>query len=192
MKRKYGDQIDDKVFTNCTNTIVKHVDMIKNLVNQFSAFARFPDANIARCKIEDIVLETITLYQESHENIEIKSRLEKNIPILRLDHQHMKQAFLNLIDNAVYAVEKNGLILIDVTFDEILKIVRIEISDNGKGISDKEKTRLFEPYFSTKKSGMGLGLAIVQSIISDHNGVIRVQDNKPKGAKFIIELPAEV
>jgi len=192
LKRKYGDQIDDKVFTNCTDTIVKHVDLIKNLVNQFAAFAKFPDANIARCKIENIVLETITLYQESHENIEIKSRLEENIPILRLDHQHMKQAFINLIDNAVYAVEKNGLILIDVTFDEILKIVRIEISDNGKGISDKEKTRLFEPYFSTKKSGMGLGLAIVQSIISDHNGVIRVQDNNPKGAKFIIELPVEI
>ena len=192
LKRKYGDQIDDKVFTNCTHTIVKHVDLIKNLVNQFAAFAKFPDANIARCKIENIVLETITLYQESHENIEIKSRLEENIPILRLDHQHMKQAFINLIDNAVYAVEKNGLILIDVAFDEILKIVRIEISDNGKGISDKEKTRLFEPYFSTKKSGMGLGLAIVQSIISDHNGVIRVQDNKPKGAKFIIELPVEI
>ena len=191
LKRKYGDQIDDKVFTNCTDTIVKHVDLIKNLVNQFAAFAKFPDANIARCKIENIVLETITLYQESLENIEIKSRFGKNIPILKLDHQHMKQALLNLVDNAVYAVEKNGLILIDVAFDEILKIVRIEISDNGKGISDKEKTKLFEPYFSTKKSGMGLGLAIVQSIISDHNGVIRVQDNKPKGAKFIIELPAE-
>ena len=68
--------------------------------------------------------------------------------------------------------------------------MRIEIADNGKGISDAEKTRLFEPYFSTKKSGMGLGLAIVSSIISDHNGVIRVQDNMPAGAKFIIELPA--
>ncbi|MEN8211034.1 MAG: ATP-binding protein [Thermodesulfobacteriota bacterium] len=192
LKRKYGDQIDDKIFTNCTTTIVEHVDMIRNLVNQFSAFAKFPDANIAQCKIENIVLETITLYQEGLENIKIQSKFGKNIPILKLDHQHMKQAFINLVDNAVYAVGKNGLILIDVTFDEILKIVRIEISDNGKGISDKEKTKLFEPYFSTKKSGMGLGLAIVQSIISDHNGVIRVQDNEPKGAKFIIELPVKL
>ena len=190
LKRKYGDQIDDKVFTNCTHTIVKHVDMIRNLVNQFSAFAKFPDANIARCKIENIVLETMTLYQEGLKNIEIKSRFGKNIPVLKLDHQHMKQAFINLIDNAVYSLGEKGLILIDVTFDEILKIIRIEISDNGKGISDREKTRIFEPYFSTKKSGMGLGLAIVQSIISSHNGVISVQDNKPEGAKFIIELPA--
>ena len=60
----------------------------------------------------------------------------------------------------------------------------------GRGISDEEKTRLFEPYFSTKKSGMGLGLAIVSSIITDHKGMIRVQDNKPVGARFIIELPA--
>jgi two-component system, NtrC family, nitrogen regulation sensor histidine kinase NtrY len=190
MKRKYGDQINDKIFTNCANTIVEHVDMIRNLVNQFSAFAKFPDTNIAQCKIENIILETFALYKESLENIQLTSRFGENIPILKLDHQHMKQAFINLIDNAVHAVKKNGIILIDVTFDEILKIVRIEINDNGIGISDKEKTRLFEPYFSTKKSGMGLGLAIVQSIISDHNGVIRVQDNKPKGAKFIIELPA--
>ncbi len=190
LKRKYGDQINDKVFTNCANTIVEHVDVIRNLVNQFSAFAKFPDANIAQCRIENIMLESIALYRESLDTVKLKYKFGKNLPILKLDHQHMKQAFINLIDNAVYAMKKKGLILITITFDEILKIVRIEISDNGKGISDQEKTRLFEPYFSTKKSGMGLGLAIVHSIISDHNGVIRVQDNKPKGAKFIIELPA--
>ena len=141
-------------------------------------------------KIENVILETIALYREGLENVDIRSRFTDNIPVLKLDHQHMKQAFINLTDNAVYAVNKNGTILFDVSYDEILKIVRIEIADNGKGISDTEKTKLFEPYFSTKKSGMGLGLAIVHSIISDHNGVIRVQDNKPKGAKFIIELPA--
>jgi two-component system nitrogen regulation sensor histidine kinase NtrY len=79
--------------------------------------------------------------------------------------------------------------VISLAHDPILKIVRIEIADNGIGISDEGKTRLFEPYFSTKKTGMGLGLTIVSTIISDHNGMIRVQDNKPKGAKFVIELP---
>ena len=189
LKRKYGGTINDDIFTGCADTIVEHVDLIRNLVNQFSAFAKFPDANATQVRIENIVLETIALYKEGLENVDIQSRFSDNIPMLKLDHQHMKQAFINLIDNAVFAVNKDGMILIDVSFDEILKIVRIEIADNGKGISDKEKTRLFEPYFSTKKSGMGLGLAIVNSIISDHNGVIRVQDNKPKGAKFIIELP---
>ncbi len=190
LKRKYAHQINDEIFTNCTDTIVEHVDLIRNLVNEFSTFAKFPDANIAPCRIENIILETIALYREGLEKMDIRSNFAPNIPGLKLDHQHMKQAFINLIDNAVYAVDKKGEILIDVSYDEILKIVRIEIADNGKGISDKEKTRLFEPYFSTKKTGMGLGLAIVSSIISDHNGVIRVQDNKPTGAKFIIELPA--
>lgn len=190
MKRKYGKIIDDDIFSNCADTIVEHVDLIRNLVNQFSTFAKFPDANVAPCRIENIVLETIALYKDGLEKVDLRSRFAQNIPVLKLGHQHMKQAFINLIDNAVYAVNQDGLILIDISYDEILKIVRIEIADNGKGISDKEKTKLFEPYFSTKKSGMGLGLAIVHSIISDHNGVIRVQDNKPKGAKFIIELPA--
>lgn len=190
LKRKYGKQINDDIFTGCADTIVEHVDLIRNLVNQFSAFAKFPDANVSQGRIENVILETIALYKEGLENVDIRSRFAEDIPSLKLDHQHMKQAFINLIDNAVAAVNKNGMILIDVSYDDILKIVRIEIADNGKGISDNEKTRLFEPYFSTKKSGMGLGLAIVNSIISDHNGVIRVQDNKPRGAKFIIELPA--
>jgi two-component system nitrogen regulation sensor histidine kinase NtrY len=71
-------------------------------------------------------------------------------------------------------------------------MVRIEVIDNGRGISPENKARLFEPYFSTKKQGTGLGLAIVSTIITDHNGFIRVKDNTPKGTKFIIELPARV
>lgn len=190
LKRKFGHQIDDEVFASCADTIVEHVDMIRNIVNQFSTFAKFPDAHIGRFKIETIIQETIALYREGLEHVTFKTVFQEDIPTLKLDHQYMKQAFINLIDNAVYAVEKKGTIFFDAGYDDILKIVRIEVSDTGKGISDREKTRLFEPYFSTKKTGMGLGLAIVQSIISDHNGVIRVQDNQPRGAKFIIELPA--
>ncbi|NDY71715.1 PAS domain-containing sensor histidine kinase [Desulfobacter hydrogenophilus] len=191
LKRKYGKIIDDEVFTGCADTIVEHVDLIRNLVNQFAAFAKFPDTNFTSARIENIILETVALYKEGLEQVDIQTRFKDDIPTLKLDHQHMKQAFINLVDNAVYAINKKGTIVIDLSYDPILKIVRIEIADNGKGISDKEKTKLFEPYFSTKKTGMGLGLAIVNSIISDHNGVIRVQDNQPNGAKFIIELPAE-
>jgi two-component system nitrogen regulation sensor histidine kinase NtrY len=190
LKRKYGKQINDEIFNGCADTIVEHVDLIRNLVNQFSTFARFPDTNFSKDRIENVILETIVLYREGLERVDIQSNFGEDIPFLKLDHQQMKQAFINLIDNAVFAVNKEGIIVIDVSYDPILKIVRIEIADNGKGISDKEKTKLFEPYFSTKKSGMGLGLAIVNSIISNHNGMIRVQDNQPRGAKFIIELPA--
>ncbi|MBF0376812.1 MAG: HAMP domain-containing protein [Desulfamplus sp.] len=189
LKRKYSKNIQEDVFDQCIDTIVEHVDLIRNLVNEFSTFAKFPDTHIVPARIEAIIQETIALYKEGLENVDIQFSYPNDLPELPLDRQQMKQAFINLFDNAVAALNKRGTITIDITYDKILKFVRIEMADNGKGISDHEKTRLFEPYFSTKKSGMGLGLAIVNSIITDHKGMIRVQDNEPVGAKFIIELP---
>ncbi len=190
LKRKYSKKVNEPIFDKCTDVIVDHVDLIRNLVNEFSTFAKFPDTHFMPCRIEDIVEETVDLYKEGLEHVSIQINCEENLPVINLDRQQMKQAFINLIDNAIAAINKKGAITIEISFDVILKIIRIEVSDSGKGISDEEKTRLFEPYFSTKKSGMGLGLAIVNSIISDHKGMIRVQDNKPEGAKFIIEIPA--
>ncbi|MEA1967026.1 MAG: ATP-binding protein [Thermodesulfobacteriota bacterium] len=193
LKRKYSKKIDETIFNTCTEMIIEHVDLIRNIVNEFATFAKFPETTLLPCRIEKIMEETVVLYKEGLEHIEITTRYDDDIPKINLDRQQMKQAFINLIDNAVAALpqkNKKGSISINISFDEILKTVRIEMADNGQGISDKEKTRLFEPYFSTKKSGMGLGLAIVNSIISDHKGMIRVQDNKPAGARFIIELPA--
>jgi two-component system nitrogen regulation sensor histidine kinase NtrY len=136
------------------------------------------------------VEETIALYREGHPNIQFKFFTENPIPRIKLDRQQIKQALINLVDNAVASIKKAGDITIHLTHDPILKTVRMEVADTGEGVSDEDKTHLFEPYFSTKKSGMGLGLTIVSSIISDHNGTIGVQDNKPHGAKFVIELPA--
>ncbi|MCP3899247.1 MAG: PAS domain S-box protein, partial [Desulfobacteraceae bacterium] len=189
LKRKYSKKINEEIFDTCTNSIIVHVEHIRNLVNQFSTFAKFPEVHLKQCSIETIVNETIALYKEGLENVEIRTVFGENIPDLSLDSQHMKQAFINLFDNAVSALNNNGTIIATISFDEILQIVTVEIADNGKGIADNEKTKLFEPYFSTKTSGMGLGLAIVNSIITDHHGSIRVQDNEPSGAKFIIELP---
>ena len=93
------------------------------------------------------------------------------------------------LDNAIEAIDGQGEVVIDLSYDSILQIVRIEVADSGKGIPAEHEGRLFEPYFSTKKSGTGLGLAIVNTIVTDHNGFIRVQDNKPKGTRFVIELP---
>jgi two-component system nitrogen regulation sensor histidine kinase NtrY len=108
---------------------------------------------------------------------------------MNLDRQQFKQAMINLVDNAVAAVRNQGHVTITAAYDPILKLVRLEVADDGTGIADANKIRLFEPNFSTKKAGMGLGLTIVNSIVTDHNGMIQVQDNLPKGAKFVIELP---
>ena len=96
---------------------------------------------------------------------------------------------INLVDNAVAAIKDNGNIVITLEHDNELKAVSIEVADDGAGISEEDKARIFEPNFSTKKTGSGLGLTIVNTIIADHKGVIRVQDNYPKGTKFIVELP---
>jgi two-component system nitrogen regulation sensor histidine kinase NtrY len=192
LKRKYVSQIEDPVFEECTRMIIDHVDLIRNLVNEFSAFAQFPTANPTLCNIRSIIEETVTLYREGLDQVEFDFRISEDIPDLNLDRQQIKQAMINLIDNAVAAMEEKGRITIDLSHDAILKMVRIEVADNGPGISDEDKTRLFEPNFSTKRAGMGLGLTIVSSIVVDHNGRVRVQDNHPQGAKFVVELPVDV
>ena len=166
------------------------MDLIRNLVNEFSAFARFPTANPRPQRLPSIIEETVALYTEGPKKTRFDIRIDDRIPLLNLDRQQIKQAMINLVDNAIAAIDDNGYITITVTNDPILKRVRIEIADDGPGISDDDKTRLFEPNFSTKKAGMGLGLTIVNTIIVDHHGMIRVQDNQPRGAKFVIELPA--
>jgi two-component system nitrogen regulation sensor histidine kinase NtrY len=189
LKRKYAARLADPVFEECTRTIIDHVDLIRNLVNEFSAFARFPSANPRLCDLPPIIEETVALYREGHPHVRFQLDLPSGMPQLELDRQQIKQAMINLVDNAVSAIRQKGTIAIGVTHDPVAKRVRVEVADDGTGISEEDKTRLFEPNFSTKKSGMGLGLTIVSTIVEDHNGTIRVQDNTPCGAKFIIEFP---
>ncbi len=189
LKRRYSQQVNEPIFEECTQMIIDHVELIRNIVNEFSSFARFPTANPRPCNMQVIIEETLALYREGHPEIQFKLDIKDMIPEIRLDRQQIKQAMINLVDNAVASIVGQGTLLITLAHDPILKMIRLEIADTGTGISDEDKIRLFEPNFSTKKSGMGLGLTIVSTIITDHNGMIRVQDNQPRGAKFIIELP---
>ena len=192
LRRRYENQIqgDNSVFLECTQTIINQVDQIKNLVDEFSSFARLPALNPQPSDLPEIIEDAVALYREAHPHIVFNVEVSPDIPQLNLDRAQIKRVMLNLIDNAIAAMDGQGTISIQLTFDPILKFVRIEVIDTGTGISPEEKVHLFEPYFSTKKSGMGLGLSIVSTIIEDHNGFVRVQDNDPKGTKFIIELPA--
>jgi len=189
LNRKYSERIDEPIFTECVQTIIDHVSLIRNLVNEFSTFAKFPSANPVPCRIESIIEETVALYREGHPEVLFDLNISKNLPEIHLDRQQMKQAMINLVDNAIGAMKASGDLGISVSHDPILKMVRIEVADTGPGVTDEEKIRLFEPYFSTKQTGMGLGLTIVNSIVADHNGMIRVLDNHPRGARFVIELP---
>ena len=195
LKKRYGDKLgsgDVEVFHECTDMIIRQVEELKCLVNEFSNFARMPASNPAPADLRGIIKEALSLYKEAHKGVNFLFKDAIEIPVFNLDREQIKRVMINLLDNAIEATDEKGEVVIDLKYDEILQMVIIEVADNGKGISPGHMMRLFEPYFSTKKQGTGLGLAIVNTIITDHNGFIRVQKNKPKGTRFILELPVRV
>ena len=109
---------------------------------------------------------------------------------MRLDADQMKRVLINLVDNAIEATDKKGTVVISTEFDRTHGRVRLGVADDGPGIPAEDREKLFVPHFSTKKRGSGLGLAIVNRIVQEHQGVIRVEDNRPRGARFVVELPA--
>ena len=191
LKRRYSKVVAEPVFDECTRTIIEHVDLIRNLVNSFASFARFPTANPEPSNLPPIVEDTMVLYREGHADIEFTATIVNDIPLLNLDRQLIKQALINLMENAVAAIRGKGRIDVSLAHNSNRQVVTLEVADTGTGIPDAVKSRLFEPYFSTKKSGTGLGLAIVNSIVSDHNAEIRVLDNDPSGTRFVIEFPVQ-
>ena len=193
LKKRYARLADDgSVFEECTDMIIKQVDAMKHLVNEFSSFARMPAADPTLNDLNEIIDEALVLYQEGHKNIAFRFQKDICLPQFKLDRDQIKRTVINLLDNAVAAVDGEGEIMVETAYNAPLQFARIEVRDNGPGIAPEDKDRLFEPYFSTKKAGTGLGLTIVRSIISDHNGYIRVQDNEPRGTTFIIEMPVRV
>ena len=194
LRKKYIGKLQDDdgmVFDECTRTIINQVDELKILVNEFSSFARMPAINPSMNDLNAVIAETIALYGAGHKNIVFESAMDPALPLLQIDRDQIKRVLINLMDNAAASIEGSGKVLVETLHDKELNIVRMEISDTGVGISAEDKARLFEPYFSKKKSGTGLGLAIVSNIIADHNGYIRVKDNIPRGTRFVIELPVK-
>lgn len=184
---RFGE--DEKIFDECTDTIIKSVDELKTLVDEFSNFARMPAVQPTANSLNEIVREAITLYQGAHRNITFSFQADETLPQLQLDRDQIKRVVINLLDNAVAAIEGEGKVDIESSYNKGLQMATCTVADSGHGIAPEDRPRLFEPYFSTKKTGTGLGLAIVNSVITDHHGFIRVKDNLPRGTRFIIELP---
>ena len=140
--------------------------------------------------MHEIIDSALGLYQATYQDVQFERNYDDALPSARLDPEQMKRVFVNLIDNALEAMGSKGEIAIATSYLAPLQMMRVEVADDGPGIRPEDKEKLFLPYFSTKKRGTGLGLAIVNRIISDHHGYIRVEDNRPRGTRFIIELPA--
>jgi two-component system nitrogen regulation sensor histidine kinase NtrY len=193
IQRKYASLVQegDTVLRSCTSTIVKQVGTLKQLVNEFSNFARMPQAKPTMQDLHAVINETLDLYRHARPDCDFSFDPDENLVPFFFDQEQMKRVMTNLVDNSLAAIKSvgGGSISITTKLDKSLQIVIIEICDTGLGISQQDKSKLFEPYFSTKKAGMGLGLAIVKTIVQDHRGFIRVKDNHPRGTCFIIELP---
>ncbi|MBI4518381.1 MAG: PAS domain S-box protein [Deltaproteobacteria bacterium] len=196
LRKRYSSQLDrqdDAVFDECTRTIIRQVEELKKMVNEFSTFARMPAAELSAQNLNEVVEEALVLFREGHREIDFDWAPAAELPALELDREAIKRAVVNLLDNAVAACAavpgERGRIAIATGFEARAGLVRLELADSGTGISAAVKHRIFEPYFSTKKDGTGLGLAIVSAIVADHQAYIRVRDNAPHGSKFIIEFP---
>ncbi|MEJ5363878.1 MAG: ATP-binding protein [Desulfosoma sp.] len=194
LRRRYtagsGTEGTDPVLDECTETIIQQVDHMKRLVNEFSLFARMPEAHPQPCDLGALAQEAVSLYRHTYGNIRFHLKKSGVFPVLHLDPDQFRQVLNNLLENAVQALDGgDGDVEIRLDYDPILRIARLECADTGPGLDLEAKVRVFEPYFSTKEKGTGLGLPIVAKIVADHNGFVRVRDNEPRGTVFVIELP---
>jgi two-component system, NtrC family, nitrogen regulation sensor histidine kinase NtrY len=185
------DQASLKVIGDCAETITEAVQTVRSLVDEFSSLARFPAAQPRPADINEIVEGTLAMFNGRLDGIRVEKQLDSNLPLAMADPEAIKRALANLIDNAAEAMQDSRVreIYITTSLLDGRDGLEIMIADTGHGINREVKEKLFLPYFSTKKRGTGLGLAIVRRIIDDHHGIIRVEENKPAGAKFLVELP---
>ena len=182
----------------CTRTIISEVEDLKHLVDEFSMFARMPHLNPMPGDLNGLADETVTNFRAANPGIEFVADLDPSLPKVAIDREALKRALVNLLENAVAAINgapRNGggtpRVEIRTRLDRTSGVVTLEVCDNGPGIDPALKSRIFEPYFSTKAQGTGLGLAIVSTIVSDHHGFVRVRDNEPRGSRFILEFPVK-
>ncbi len=193
--RRYHERFsgeDQEVFESCLETILKQVDSLRDLVNEFSKFSRLPEAHLKLGQIGEIIHEVIDLFKMSYPQIEFDTTGLRPLPNLMIDHGQINRVFMNLITNAIEAVDTSfspGKIMVTAKPLDRLGIIRVEIIDYGYGIPQQLRERVLEPYFSTKDGGTGLGLAIVHQIITDHGGYLRLFPNEPQGTRVVIELP---
>ena len=178
-------------FEKCTETIVREVQTLGTLVDEFAQFARFPAANPQAADLNDVVEAALDVFQGRLGGIRIEKDLEGNLPPVFVDPDKFKRVVVNLIDNAAEAIEGSHVreIFIGTAPGAVSDAVELTVADSGPGISAEDKEKLFLPYFSTKKRGTGLGLAIVNRILTEHQATIRVEDRRPTGSSFIIEVP---
>jgi len=189
LRRRLAGRLPDDggVLEECTGTIIGEVEGLRRLVDEFSRFARMPSLAPKPTDLHRLVDGVVALYGETHPAVTLRTQPAPDLPVLEADGDQLKRALLNLLDNAVEAGATD--VLLGTRWDRAAGRVEVVVADNGPGIAPEVRDKLFLPYFSTKTTGMGLGLPIVHQIVTDHGGHVRVEGNRPKGSRFVIDLP---
>jgi len=185
------DEASLAVIHGCAETIAGAVETVRKLVDEFSTMARFPAAQVKPSDMNGIVQTALSMFDGRLDGISVRTFLSPELPKVMADPEAMKRAIANLVDNAAEAMNSSMVREIQITTSVLgnRDVVELVVSDTGQGITAENKEKLFLPYFSTKQRGTGLGLAIVSRIVEDHHGSIRVEENKPVGTRFIVEVP---
>lgn len=191
LEKKFSHHIDDNSFKESISVIIRQVDHLKKMVQEFSEFAKMPEIIIKEQDLIPLLEELLVLYKSSYPNIKWLDNINTEIPKIKFDYNAIKRVLINILNNAIEAIEKkeNPVIKFSCAYNEKTKQVEIEIMDNGPGLKEKELSRIFEPYFSMKKGSTGLGLTIAKTIVNEHGGEISVKSSFGNGTIFIITLP---
>ena len=187
----YSSDVTANIIREGTDTIIREVQSLKAMVDEFSQFARLPNVELADGSVNIVVEQAAMLYLDRTDEFRLETHIAANLPETKIDVEQLKRALVNLIDNAIEAPGGDDFkkVVVSTRIDPDHDLIVVEVADNGRGIDASDHQKLFQPYFSTKGRGTGLGLAIVQRIIAEHRGKIKAVPNQPMGAKFIIELP---
>lgn len=176
------------IVLECAATIDAEVASLQRLVAEFSSFARFPSAQPVACDLNDVLERALRSFDGRLEGIQVRTEFS-TLPPLQLDPEEMRRVFVNLIDNAAEAMQASPYRQITLATRFEQGVVEAAVADTGPGLPAGDRHRMFLPYISTKERGTGLGLAIVARIVEENGGAIRVEDNTPVGARFIVEFP---
>ncbi|HQR16515.1 MAG TPA: ATP-binding protein [Nitrospira sp.] len=191
LRKKFQDKAPDfdRICDESTQVIVNEVASLKQMLDEFSKFARMPAPHMTMNSLDEVVKEVVALYESAHREIACVVSLDSDLPPFNFDREQIKRVFVNLCDNGIHAMNHKGRLWITTRYDTKQRRAVVTVADEGTGIAPEDQDKLFVPYFSRKKTGTGLGLAIVRRIVTDHDGQIHAGNHQPKGALFTFELP---
>ena len=186
--KRLAGQEDAAIFEECTSVIIRQVEEMKKLVDEFSRFARLPEIKPQPGDFVRMLNESLALFRQAHKKVDFRLETKCVPPVFAFDPDQMGRVMTNILNNAVTALGGEGRVDLSLETDDIIGL-RLTISDNGPGLAPAVRDQVFDPQVTTKSDSQGLGLAIVRTIISDHGGFIRAQNRREGGARFIIEMP---